>query len=73
MFTPEKILPYLNIGRIIRLVDGEVDWGYGISINFHKKDAKKNKNETESHVVDAMVHIMPKAVQNPFKPAKYDE
>lgn len=38
---PQKILPFLNIGRIIHLVDGPIDWGYGISINFHKKEAHK--------------------------------
>jgi ATP-dependent RNA helicase DOB1 len=43
--TPQRLLPFLNIGRIIRLVDGSVDWGYGISLNFHKKDQqKKNRN-----------------------------
>ena len=38
-FVPQRILPFLNIGRIIRLRDHETgtDWGWGLSINFHKK------------------------------------
>lgn len=73
LYTPQRILHFLNIGRVIRLVDGEVDWGYAMSINFHKKDSyKKNKGDgNDIYVLDAMVYIKPKA-QNPlFKPAKY--
>lgn len=73
VYTPQRILHFLNIGRVIRLVDGDLDWGYGMSINFHKKDSyKKNKGDnTEVYVLDVMVCIKPKA-QNPiFKPAKY--
>jgi len=75
VYTPQRILHFLNIGRVIHLVDGEVDWGYGMSINFHKKDSfRKNKSDyAEVYVLDAMVYIKPKA-QNPiFKPAKYSE
>ena len=45
LFIPAKVLQFLNIGRVIKLVDGDVDWGYGISINFHRRDNKRNKNE----------------------------
>lgn len=68
----------MNIGRIIKLADGDVEWGYGVSINFHKKDSyKKNnlKNEGQGNdyqvVIDAMVHIKPKALYPNFKPASY--
>jgi ATP-dependent RNA helicase DOB1 len=44
LFTPQRILPFLNIGRVIRLIDGDVDWGYGVSINFHKRDSYKKGN-----------------------------
>lgn len=44
LYIPSKILQFLNIGRVIKLVDGNIDWGYGISVNFHRKDNKKNKN-----------------------------
>lgn len=75
VYTPQRILHFLNIGRVIRLVDGSVDWGYAMSINFHKKDSyRKNKNDgSQVYVLDAMVYIKPKS-QNPiFKPAKYTE
>ena len=44
VFNPNKILQFLNIGRVVRLIDGNIDWGYGISINFHQKNNRKNKN-----------------------------
>jgi len=42
-FTPKAILQYLNVGRVVKVKDGEVDWGYGYIINFHKKENKSKK------------------------------
>jgi hypothetical protein len=36
-YTPQRVLPFMNIGRIVKLVEGDKDWGYGLSVNFHKK------------------------------------
>jgi len=61
--TPNKILPYLNIGRIVHLVDGPVDWGFGVSINFHKKESgRKSKGESAEPIyfVDCLVYIKPR-------------
>jgi len=71
LHVPSKILQFLNIGRVIKLVDGNIDWGYGVSINFHRKDNKKSKNEEQTQVVDAMVRIKPKKDHPIFKPADY--
>lgn len=76
MHTPQRLLPFLNIGRIIRLVDGSVDWGYGISLNFHKKDQqKKNRNEGSEaqYLIDSMVYIKPKETNPIAKPASFNE
>jgi hypothetical protein len=34
----------MNIGRIVHMKDDEVDWGLGVSVNFHKKEVKKGKD-----------------------------
>ena len=39
----KNILPYMNIGRIVHMMDGEVDWGLGVGVNFHKKEGKKGR------------------------------
>jgi hypothetical protein len=41
---PSIALGYLSVGRIIKLKQNNVDWGYGVSINFHaQKEKKKDK------------------------------
>ncbi len=60
---PQRILPFLNIGRIVHLVDGPVDWGFGISINFHKKESgRKPRGESIEpvYLVDCLVYIRPR-------------
>jgi hypothetical protein len=32
---PKIALGYLSVGRIVHVKHNSVDWGYGISINFH--------------------------------------
>jgi hypothetical protein len=75
-YTPVRILPYMNIGRIVRLIDQDLDWGYGISINFHKKEAKKSKSleKAESaYYFDCMVYIKPRTTNIVPTPAKLNE
>jgi hypothetical protein len=74
---PQRILPFLNIGRIVHLVDGPVDWGYGVSINFHKKEGnRKSRGETAEpiYLVDCLVHIKSKEKsQTPTPVGNYKE
>lgn len=35
VMKPSICLGFLCVGRILRLKQGNVDWGYGVSINFH--------------------------------------
>lgn len=32
---PTIALNYLNLGRIVRIKDKDVEWGYGMVVNFH--------------------------------------
>lgn len=52
----------MNVGRVIKIKDREVNWGYGYVINFHKKDNKSKRkfqegNEGAFYVADIMVHV----------------
>jgi ATP-dependent RNA helicase DOB1 len=38
--TPKNILPFLNPGRLIRVVNNEDDFGWGVVINFRKRPAQ---------------------------------
>ena len=44
---PEHILPFLSIGRLIYIRNNDIDWGWGVVINFTKKklNVKKNKRK----------------------------
>lgn len=35
--TPENVLPFLMIGRLVFIKKEEVEWGWGIVLNFNKK------------------------------------
>ena len=48
----------MNIGRIVHMKDGENDWGLGVSINFHKKDIKKHKNDPVASEVTYLFDVM---------------
>lgn len=66
----------MNIGRIVHMKEGEHDWGLGVSINFHKKDNKKSKEEIEPiYLFDVMVYCKPRDPNTgaPPRPAKLDK
>ncbi|KAL4495067.1 hypothetical protein ABPG72_015767 [Tetrahymena utriculariae] len=74
------VLPYLHIGRLIRVQYKNQDWGWGISINFHQKKVqqkkKKKSNEDEPEdiiIVDIMCHIKPRQNNEEPKPALITE
>jgi hypothetical protein len=54
-------LTFLNVGRVVKVKDGNTDWGYGYMINFHKKEKSKKKfeenNNSTFYVADIMVHV----------------
>ena len=38
---PKYCLPFLQPGRLVRVVDGDCDFGWGCVVNFQKKSLKK--------------------------------
>lgn len=58
------------------MMDGEVDWGLGVGVNFHKKEGKKGRmlNQTAEpvYLFDVMVYCQPRDASSgaPPKPAK---
>ncbi len=44
MHIPEKILKFINPGRLVYIVDPKgIEWGWGIVVNFTKKKVDKRK------------------------------
>lgn len=52
----------MNIGRVVRMIDGQKDWGLGICLNFNKKDLKKNVKFDQEivYLFDVMVYAKPR-------------
>ncbi len=71
------MLPFLSIGRLIYVKDGETDWGWGIVVNFTKKkmNMKKKKQQDiapeETFIVDTLVHIQKRKKNEDPQPASY--
>jgi hypothetical protein len=42
---PEIILPFLSIGRLVFIKRGDVEWGWGVSLNFNKKRITQKKKK----------------------------
>lgn len=40
---PDHLLQFLNAGRLVHVVDGDDDWGWGCVVNFQKKAANNKK------------------------------
>lgn len=46
---PEHIVPFMNPGRVVRIVDGNTDWGYGIVLNYqYRSNASDSKDSSNS-------------------------
>lgn len=39
--TPKNILPFLNPGRLIKVVNNDDDFGWGVVINFRKRPSSQ--------------------------------
>mgnify|MGYP003876892311 FL=1 len=48
MVMPQHVLPFLKIGRIIHLKNNDIDWGWGVTINFTKKRMQVKKKQKKS-------------------------
>ncbi|EGC38055.1 hypothetical protein DICPUDRAFT_53548 [Dictyostelium purpureum] len=49
------VLPFLNAGRLVRIRDGSVEWGYGIILNYSKRSIKSHGISDKSFEVIADV------------------
>ncbi|XP_064625845.1 exosome RNA helicase MTR4-like [Lineus longissimus] len=67
---PQYVLPFLQPGRLIKVVNGEDDFDWGIVVNFQKKATQSkapnpNPNETEAvYVVECLLHLTKESARN---------
>ncbi|MFO0131551.1 MAG: hypothetical protein ACK52J_03285 [bacterium] len=68
----------MSIGRLVFIKRGDIEWGWGVSLNFNKKKAVfKNKNKkfenNDLYIVDVMIHIQPRKKNEEPKPIMISE
>jgi ATP-dependent RNA helicase DOB1 len=58
MTQPLHILPFLNPGRLVRVKQNDLDWGWGVIINFQKKTIRNPKDkgtQSQTYVMDVLL------------------
>ncbi|CCH46678.1 ATP-dependent RNA helicase [Wickerhamomyces ciferrii] len=73
---PAHILTFLQGGRLLKIQIGEFDYGWGVVVDFQKRQNKRNKSETytdhQSYIVNVLVNTMfadsPTNLIKPFQP-----
>ena len=70
--NPMISLPFLAIGRIVRIKSREMDWGWGIFLNFMKRKLPKNESCV---MLDVIFHVKSrrKQLNDPLAPASWLE
>ncbi|XP_062509279.1 exosome RNA helicase MTR4-like [Corticium candelabrum] len=53
---PKYCLPFLQPGRLVRVVDGDCDFGWGCVVNFQKKSLKKGENS--HYIAEVLLYVV---------------
>jgi len=60
---PIHCLPYLQPGRLVKVTDGSFEYGWGVVVNFQKKQGKginqTNDNLTSQYIIDVLLNCDP--------------
>ncbi|EFA83539.1 DEAD/DEAH box helicase [Heterostelium album PN500] len=52
---PSYVQPYLQPGRIVRVRDENLDWGYGVVLNFYRRSVKQGVSDQTFEIVTDML------------------
>eukprot|EP01027_Heterolobosea_sp_BB2_P015582 GEZU01022297.1.p1 GENE.GEZU01022297.1~~GEZU01022297.1.p1 ORF type:complete len:800 (-),score=347.82 GEZU01022297.1:147-2546(-) len=58
IIKPIHCLPFIQPGRLIRVQDGEDDWGWGVVVNFQRKsdkNAKSIETNPSQYIIDVLL------------------
>ena len=70
---PAHSLAFLQPGRLVKITDGDVKWGWGVIVNFQKKKTTTDKaiGDSNDYIVDVLLNCDPKSTKTPI-PAPLD-
>lgn len=71
---PQYILPFLQPGRLVHVVNESTDFGWGVIVNFQKKaNQSKNPNDSEPvFVADVLLHLSKESAKNTKKTSEVE-
>ena len=57
---PKHVLPFLSIGRLVYIRNKDIDWNWGVVVNFTQKklNAKKNKRKQANENMGTLLTII---------------
>ncbi|KAL1193895.1 DExH-box ATP-dependent RNA helicase DExH10 [Cardamine amara subsp. amara] len=71
IIRPERVLCFLDTGRLVKIREGGIDWGWGVVVNVVKKSSV-GTGSTSSHggayIVDTLLHCSTGLSENGAKP-----
>ncbi|KAL6058327.1 Exosome RNA helicase MTR4 [Balamuthia mandrillaris] len=76
---PVHVLPFLQPGRLVHVVDKDEDWGWGVVVNFQKKNSPATKQTQAmgsggNYIVDVLLKCAPSQNKGerprPYKPTQ---
>ncbi|XVE71946.1 hypothetical protein DITRI_Ditri10aG0191600 [Diplodiscus trichospermus] len=68
---PERVLYYLDPGRLIKVREGSTDWGWGVVVNVVKKTPAGSGTlpaRCSGYIVDTLLHCSPGSSENGARP-----
>ncbi|XP_005095875.3 exosome RNA helicase MTR4 [Aplysia californica] len=66
ILKPTYLLPFLQPGRVVKVQNGDLDFGWGVVLNFHKKmDQSAATDETGTlYVVEVLLNLTKESVKS---------
>ncbi|XP_022753462.1 DExH-box ATP-dependent RNA helicase DExH10 isoform X3 [Durio zibethinus] len=67
---PERVLYYLDPGRLIKVREGSIDWGWGVVVNVVKRPSAVGTLPARGggYIVDTLLHCSPGSSENGARP-----
>ncbi|CAN8259929.1 unnamed protein product [Cochlearia groenlandica] len=71
IIRPERVLCFLDTGRLVKIREGGTDWGWGVVVNVVKKSSVgtgSNSSHGGGYIVDTLLHCSTGVSENGAKP-----
>ncbi|XP_013586713.1 PREDICTED: protein HUA ENHANCER 2 [Brassica oleracea var. oleracea] len=68
IIRPERVLCFLDTGRLVKIREGGTDWGWGVVVNVVKKTSVGTSSQGGGYIVDTLLHCSTGVSENGAKP-----